>query len=271
MITVLLRFGKLDEPEALKAAVEQNAALAGKKQGKLAAVGADFLRWEWKYSLTKPKAEDVARLAGALHEAIKPLAPRFNGRCEKCHSASTSDLTLLNGLPMYICSGCQQRIHQELDQAAMNYAALQPNYVNGTALGGLAAALGAVAWGVVAYGLHRIFLYGAILIGYFIAWGVLKGTRKVTLVGQVTIPILTVASVLLGDAIFFTLSVMNHDHVPFSQKLFLAIVTNLWEIEKQAKSIASIIFALIGAAYALYRARRPKFKAVFEPLGIPGA
>lgn len=270
-VVILLRFKKLEQPEMLKTAKTQIAALMEKERGKLAAVGSDFLRWEWKYSISKPKAEEVARQADKLREAIKPLAPGFDGRCEKCQSTSTPELTLLNGLPTYMCSACQQKVRQELDQAAINYEALQPNYPNGIALGIGAALLGGAAWGIVAYGLHYIFLYGAILIGYFVAWGVLKGTGKVTLAGQVSIPILTVASVLFGDALFFTLTVMKEQSLPFSQKLFKAVLTNLWEIEKESNGALSIIFALVGAGYALYRARKPKFKAAFEPLGMPGS
>ena len=63
-IVILLRFKKQEQPELVKSAVSQSTAIS-KKHGKLAEVGNDFLRWEWKYSFTKPKAEDVARLADA--------------------------------------------------------------------------------------------------------------------------------------------------------------------------------------------------------------
>jgi len=131
--------------------------------------------------------------------------------------------------------------------------------------------LGGIAWGFVAYGLHRIFLWGAIFIGYAIAWGVVKGSKKITLFGQAIIPILTVGSVVLGDAFYFTLTIMKMQNVPFSQKLFMDVMTNLWEIEKATSGIFSIGFALIGAVAAIYKARKPKFKAVFEQVGNPGA
>ncbi len=171
-VSILVRFKKLDTPEILKPTLAQNAALSEKKQGKFAAASSDSVRWNWKYSLTKPKAEDVANLANSLREAIKPVAQGFDGKCEKCRSTSTPELTLMNGVPLYICPGCQQQTHMELDQAAMNYEAITPNYPNGIALGIAGALLGGIAWGLVAYGLNRIFLWGAILIGYAIAWGV---------------------------------------------------------------------------------------------------
>lgn len=269
-VVILVRFKKLEQPDLVKAAVNQSTAVP-KKHGKLAEVGKDFLRWEWKYSFAKPKAEEVAKLAEDLRATIRPVTVGFDGRCEQCASASTQALTLMNGLPIFICPGCQEKVHHELDQAAINYEAIVPNYPNGLALGIGAAVLGGVAWGLVAYAINRIFLYGAILIGYFVGGGVLRGTGKVTRFGQVIIPVFTVASVLFGDAIFYTLVVMKHENAPFSTKLMGAVLSHLWEIESQGNGVLSIIFALVGAGYALYAARKPKFKAAFQPLGAPNA
>jgi hypothetical protein len=266
-VVILLRFKKLEQPDLVKDALK-NAAI---KKGKLGAVGNNFLRWDWKYSFTKPKAEEVAKLAEDLRAAIKPVTMGFDGRCEQCASASTPALTLMNGLPTFICAGCQEKVRHELDQAAINYEAIVPNYPNGLVLGIGAAVLGGVAWGLVAYGINRIFLYGAILIGYFVAGGVLKGTGRVTRFGQVIIPVLTVASVLFGDAIFYTLVVMKHENVPFSSKLLGVVLSHLWEIEREGNGALSLVFALLGAGYALYAARKPKFQATFQPLGAPNA
>jgi len=266
-VVILLRFKKIEQPELVKSAVKSAAI----KKGKLGAVGNNFLRWEWKYSFTKPKPEEVAKLAEELRTAIKPVTMGFDGRCEQCASTSTPSLTLMNGLPTFICAGCQENVRHELNQAAVNYEAITPNYPNGLVLGIGAAALGGLAWGLVAYAINYIFLYGAILIGYFVAGGVLKGTGKVTRLGQIIIPILTIASVLFGDAIFYTLIVMKHQHVPFSGKLLNAIVVHLVDIESKGSGVLSLLFGLVGAGYALYSARKPKFQAVFQPLGAPNA
>ncbi len=265
-IVILLRFKRTEQPETIKAALKS----AGIKKGKLGAVGNDFLRWEWKYSFTKPKPEEVAKLTEDLRTAIKTVTMGFDGRCEHCASASTPSLILMNGMPTFICAGCREKVRQELNLAATNYDAITPNYPNGLVLGMGAATLGGLAWGLVAYAINYIFLYGAILIGYLVAGGVIKGTGKVTRFGQTIIPLLTVTSVLFGDAIFYTLSVMRHQHVPFSGKLFNTIVQHLWEIESKG-GVASLIFALVGAGYAIYSARKPKFQAVFQPLGSPNA
>jgi len=266
-VVILLRFKKLEQPDLVKSAVKSAAI----KKGKLSAVGNNFLRWDWKYSFTKPKAEEVAKLAEDLRAAIKPVTVGFDGRCEQCASTSTPALTLMNGLPTFICAGCQEKVRHELNQAAVHYEAITPNYPNGLVLGVGAAVLGGLAWGLVAYAINYIFLYGAILIGYFVAAGVLKGTGKVTRFGQIIIPILTVASVLCGDVIFYTLIVMKHQNVPFSGTLLNAIVVHLWEIESKGSGALSLLFGLVGAGYALYSARKPKFQAMFQPLGAPNA
>lgn len=267
-LIVFLRFQNSGQPQLLKTAIEQNAALKGKKWGKLAEVGPDFLRWEWKYSFSKPKLEEAAQLITTLVESLKGAVSPFDNRCEHCRNSSSPTLMLMNGLPVYFCSGCQEKVRQELDQAALQYEAIEPNYPNGILLGAGAALAGALAWGGVAYSLHRIFLYGAIGIGYLVALGVIKGTGKVTRLGQILTPLLTVASVLFGDAIFFTLSVMKEENIPFSGQLLKGVVVHLWEIELQSGGAISLLFALGGAAYALYAARKPKFSVNFEPLTV---
>jgi hypothetical protein len=267
VLVILLRCKKSDQPDQVKAALKS----AEIKKGKLGAIGSNFVRWEWTYAFAKPKAEEVAKLVEDLRTAIKPVTTPFDGRCEQCASTATNSLTLLNGMPMFICATCQEKVRHELNQAAVNYEAIAPNYPNGMVLGLGAAALGGLAWGLVAYGINRIFLYGAILIGYLVAAAVIKGTGKVTRFGQIAIPILTIASVLFGDAIFYTLIVMKHQHVPFSGKLLNAVVVHLWQIEMQGSGVLSLLFGLVGAGYALYSARKPKFQAVFQPLGAPNA
>jgi hypothetical protein len=57
---------------------------------------------------------------------------------------------------------------------------------------------------------------------------------------------------------------------PFSGKLFMAVVSNLWKIESESGNALSLVFGLIGAGVSVFQARKPKFKVAFEPLGAPG-
>jgi hypothetical protein len=75
--------------------------------------------------------------------------------------------------------------------------------------------------------------------------------------------------VLFGDAIFYTLIVMKEEHIAFSGRLLKAVVVHLWQIEMQGSGVLSLLFGLVGAGYSLYSARKPKFQAVFQPLGAP--
>src|SRR6266705_1582090 len=68
-LVILLRFKKLEQPELVKSALKNDVI----KKGKLGAVGNDFVRWEWNYSFTKPRAEEVAKLVEDLRTAIKPV------------------------------------------------------------------------------------------------------------------------------------------------------------------------------------------------------
>jgi len=45
------------------------------------------------------------------------------------------------------------------------------------------------------------------------------------------------------------------------------VMLHLWQIEIQGSGVLSLLFALVGAGYALYSARKPKFQVVFQPLG----
>lgn len=265
----LLRFQKTDQLEMLKTILGQNEAL--KKKGKLAQVGADFLRWEWTFSFSKPKLEEAAQVLAALVQSAKSAVTPFSGRCEKCQSASSPDLLLMNGLPVYYCSGCREKVRMELDHAALQYEAIVPNYPNGILLGFLAALAGALAWGGLAYSLNRIFLLGAIGIGYLVAVGIIKGTGKVTTLGQLLTPVLTLSSVLLGDAFFFTLSIMKQEQLSYSTNLLRAVLQHFVELEKESGGGLSLIFALVGAGYAIYAARKPRFAVKFEPLATTGS
>jgi hypothetical protein len=218
------------------------------------------------YSFGKPKpaevSADVASLMGAVAGSVSTSA----GRCEDC-GREERDVILFNNVPGYHCSGCQQQIRQKLDASAMQYEARETNLSLGVLYGAGAALAGSVAWGGVAYLSNHIFLYGAILIGLLVGKAVVMGIGKVSTTGRIMIGVLTVASVVFGDVIFFTLVVMKERNLPFSFPLMRVIVNNLGAIE--GKNVASIIFALIGAAIIVYNTRKPAFKANFVPLGIP--
>jgi len=144
---------------------------------------------------------------------------------------------------------------------------LETNLPGGVLYGIGAAVVGGVAWGLVAYAIKTIFLWGAILIGGLVGKAVVKGMGKVTWAGRILIGLLTIASVVFGDVLFYTLVVMSEMHVPLSLGLVTEVLSNLFAIETSSGGgLGSVAFALIGAGYVVYTTRRPEFKARFESL-----
>ena len=261
-IKMLLRYAKAQDPHQVKQALDP-----AKSKFKLVTdqTTAALVR---TYSFAKPEAATIADQLRELLAALKTSAIALNGKCEECVKADT-EMVLFNNLCAYYCSSCQTQLKQKLDAAAIEYENLETNLPLGLLYGMGAALLGSIAWGGVAYLLHRIFLWGAILIGLFVAKAVVKGIGKITLSAKVMIGVLTAGSVVFGDAIFYSLGVMNQSQVAFMPAL-KAVLATFWKLETDADGgLVSILFALIGAGIVMYRTRKPAFKARFVALGTP--
>jgi hypothetical protein len=258
----------LENSPALLAALDTQELSSQQKNALQAGPG--WVRYAWTYTFSKPDAEKVARLATALVESVKPLATPLDGHCESCHGFSTTDLILYNGVPAYICNGCQERIRMEAGGAAAAYENLPSDFPRGLFFGLAAAVAGSVAWGLFVYALHRVWLYAAILIGWGVGRAVVMGMGKVNLAGKALMFALTLGSVLFGDAIFFTLAVMKETNSPFSLEVLKAVLVNFVELEKESGGgAASVLFGLGGALFVLYSVRKPSFEVKFERLGQP--
>jgi hypothetical protein len=276
-IKLMLRFPKMELADSFRATVDQSLENAPtfpadqRKAIKKMQVGADFFLWQWNYSFGKPKADQLAALATAMVDAAKQVAPKFAGKCEICKSSSTSEILLRNSVPGYFCSGCQEKLRVEGQAADEAYEALPTNFPKGLLFGAAAALAGGIAWGAVAFGLHRIFLWGAILIGMMVCWAVFLGIGKINTAGKIAAFVLTVASVVFGDAIFFTLEIAKEQNIPVNFALLKEILGSIVEIETSGENIISVLFALVGAAIVIYQKRKPKFTPEFTRLGAPAA
>lgn len=229
--------------------------------------GADYLLFNWKYTLSRPSPEKIAAAHTAIIEAIRSVAPPAESRCDICQKSSVTAPSLYNGVPGYYCGSCQSQAHGQQNAASAEYETRETNLARGLLFGLIAAVLGSLAWGGVAYAINYIFFYGALLIGAMIAKAVFYGIGKINLVGQVMVFVLTVTSVFFGDAIFFTLSVMKSESLPFSADLLFTVVEHMVEIEmSEAQGFFTLLFAVVGAAAVVYSNRKPKFVAEFEPL-----
>src|SRR5712672_364277 len=223
-VKIMVRFPKNLTSPPIKAALGNSPALAaalevgsvGEKELKNVSVLTDGVIWKWTYSWAKPKPEKVAAVAIAMVDALKGVAPDFQGKCEDCRSAGVSEVLLKNKLPVFYCSGCQFKAQAASQEVLRQYEAQESNLFLGLIYGCVAAALGAIAWGGVAVLANRIFLWGGVLIGYMVAWAVIKGMGRINLAGQIAIGVLTVASVIAGDFVFYTGAVVMHNNVPLS-------------------------------------------------------
>lgn len=269
-INIMVRFRAAGEASPFTEATFTAAleAAGGSKKGKTFDFGPGHLTCFWRYSFGKHKPEEVKALADAVLAAVKTGAQPLAGKCEVCNSASVSEILLFNGLPGLYCASCQETMKHQAQQAGQAYETMETSFFRGFTFAVAVALACSLAWGLVAYAINTIFLYAAIGIGFAVGWAFHKGAGKVDNLGRILVAALTVASVLFGDVIFFTLSVMKETASPFSFELLKTILVNLWEIEtKSGGGWGSILFAIGGAGYALYLWRTPKFEAVFEPLG----
>ncbi len=261
-VKMLLRYAKVQDPEQIKQALDP---AKGKFKLTTDETTATLVR---TYSFGKPDASSVADELRNLLAALKTSASAISGKCEECGKAEPQ-IILLNDVPTHYCSSCQVQMTQKLDAAAIEYENLETNLPLGLLYGMGAAVLGSIAWGGVAYLLHRIFLWGAIIIGLFVGKAVVKGIGKVTWTARIMIGLLTAASVAFGDSIFYALLVMKESQIAFVPALKLVLL-NFWKLETDdGGGMASIFFGLIGAGITIYGTRKPAFKARFVSLGTP--
>ena len=262
-VKLSLRYAKAPDPTQIKQALDP--AKGKFKQVTTDETTASLVR---TYSFGKPNAAAVAEDLQNLLAALKTCASAIDEKCEEC-ARTEPQIVLLNDVPTRYCSSCQVQLNQKLDAAAIEYEKLETNFGLGLIYGLGAALLGSIAWGGVAYLLHRIFLWGAIIIGLFVGKAVVLGIGKVTWTARVMIGVLTAGSVAFGDAIFYALTMMTRDHVAFVAALEV-ILANFWKLETDADGgMVSILFGLIGAGIVIYGTRKPAFKARFVTLGTP--
>jgi len=248
------------------------AAMEKKKLGgaerKAIAAATDGILFHWDYSFRPPKPEQAAALVRALIGAIKEIASPIEAACEVCGTTSMAELCSVNHTLLNVCSGCRQRMGEEDRRALEEYEGRPSNPLLGTAAG-LGAAVGtALLWGGVAYSMHRIFLWGGILIGLAIAWSVNKGMGKVNLYGRGLTVVLTVAAVMGGDFFFMWLSAADELNESVTLDLASRLAPHFLAIEfSDSSGWLSLLFGVLGAVFILYANRPPSIKRDFVPIG----
>src|SRR6266540_1566456 len=174
---------------------DKSGALIGISDGYIVALGlgkADGKNSAIKMLLRYAKAQDPEQIKQALDPA--------KGKFKLLTDETTATLVRTYSLGKPDASGVADQLR---------------NLLLGLLYGMGAAVLGSIAWGGAAFLLHRIFLWGAIIIGLFVGKAVVKGIGKVTWTARIMIGVLTAVSVAFGDSIFYALIVMKENQTHF--------------------------------------------------------
>ncbi len=263
--------------DAVRGSIESSAkflaalglAQLSSKDSEDLAVFPDGIAFTWRYSFRSPKPEKVADAVRALVEVAMGSAKPVGTVCEKCDQQS-GELYSIDGELLCICAGCRERLGEEDRIKIAAYEALGSRPLAGLLAGAAVAAVMALAWGLVAYGIQRIFLYGAFLIGGAIAWAVNRASGKVTNLGRAMTVAFTVAAVIAGDFLFIVMSAAQQLHRPIDGSLVAEVARAFLRIEySEPSGWISLLFALIGAVYILYRNRPPVARRKMLPVRPP--
>ena len=117
----------------------------------------------------------------------------------------------------------------------------------------------AIAWGVVAYFTNTIYFWAAIIIGLLVSLAATSGFRRINfgIAALMFIPCLAFAllSVILGDFIFYTLSVAKEFQLDWIQAA-QAVAEGFVEVETSTEGLQSMAFGGIGALVGFIAAVR---------------
>ncbi len=124
---------------------------------------------------------------------------------------------------------------------------------------GLIAMIGvAIAWGLLANATNSVYLYAAVFAGIAIGGAMLWPLGKANTLLRVGIllvaAVLTIAAVLAGDFLYYTLQIMDRNSVSLIDAAFIA-APRFIEAESE-DGVMSVLFGLAGAASTFFRRGR---------------
>src|SRR5262249_42319664 len=80
-------------------------------------LGPTSLTWRRVFPWALPKTARLQQWVDALVTAVARATPAFDGRCETCTTGTAKRHVLVDGLPMRMCTDCQQRANAAGDLA----------------------------------------------------------------------------------------------------------------------------------------------------------
>jgi len=292
-VTVTIRFPRALDVQRLRDALAEDVSLdalpgkGGARRGiKVVPAIQTSMRWAKppEYALTEtnlvwrrafawgaPRTINLMSWVETLLAAVARATPVFAGRCEGCGVNEVRCHVLVDGMPMLLCTGCQQRTLAEGELAERAYEMTEANHGVGAVLAGLAALVGATGWAAVSAVTQHEFAAAAIGIGALVAWAYRRGAGRVDALGRGVAAGFTLASVTLGDVLLFAGWVARaRPDIGFRLDAGLAVYLSAWR-ERPADQAITLLFAGLGAWVALKALARPKLKRTIEPAEPGGA
>ena len=285
-LTVTIRFPRAVDVTRLRDQLAEDSALdqlpgkSGARRGiKVVAAAQPAMRWGKppEYSLTEtslvwrrvfswgtPRALKLMGWIDTLLASVARATPGFNGRCESCGTTEVRTHVLVDGLPMLLCAGCQQRTLAEGELAERAYEMTEANHGVGAALAGLGALVGATGWAAVSTLTQREFAAAAIGIGVLVAWAYRRGAGRVDIPGRVLAAAFTLASITLGDILLFAGWVAKaRPDIGFRLDAGWFVYLSSWR-QRPADQVITLFFAGVGAWVAFKALERPKLKRTIQ-------
>ncbi|MBI2175039.1 MAG: hypothetical protein HYU33_07570, partial [Candidatus Omnitrophica bacterium] len=211
---ILIRFPKQQDASALRERLLREPGLASmlpkgqRKRGQALEVSESSIVWKdlsmrWALPKVAVFRDWVERLTQALSQTVSP----FSGQCENCRTSRVDSFVLFEGVPVYLCGGCQEKYTTEANVAEHSYQNIEANYFFGTVFAAAAAIIGAIGWAALAILTGRVFALVAIGIAFLVALSYLKGAKKVDMLGRILAVLLTLGGVVLGEVLFYAQAV----------------------------------------------------------------
>jgi len=223
------------------------------------------LTWRRVFPWALPKTERVSAWVDALVAAVARATPVFDGRCETCATGVAKRHVLVDGMPMRMCSDCQQRANAAGDMAERTYDMTEANHVVGSGLSAFAAVTGAAAWAAVGALTHREFAAAAIGIGALVAWAYRRGAGRVDAIGRVVSAAFTLGSVVLGEILMYAWWVAKaRPDIGFRIDAGCYVYLTSWKTEPGG-CVITLLFGALGAWVASKALERPKLRQRIEP------
>ena len=256
--------GRAGARRAIKVVAAIQPGMRWGKPPEYALTGTSFV-WRRAFPWGAPGATKLMSWVETLLAAVARATPGFAGRCESCSVTEVKRHVLVDGMPMLLCAGCQQRSIAEGELAERAYEMTEANHGVGAALAGLAALVGATGWAAVSALTQREFAAAAIGIGALVAWAYRRGAGRVDGVGRGLAAAFTLASVTLGDILLFAGWVAKaRPDVGFRLEAGVLVYLSAWS-KSPADQVMTLLFAGLGAWVAFKGLVRPKLKHTIEP------